>query len=71
MLSELPKDERVKRMLAISKENKEKQTAPQTAPQTTPQQPVNSELTLPKKNNYTKLLFLSGGLLVAYLLFKK
>ena len=71
MLSELPKDERVKRMLAISKENKEKQTAPQTAPQTTPQQPVNSELTLPKKNNYTKLLFLGGGLLVAYLLFKK
>ena len=36
MLSELPKDERVKRMLAISKENKEKQTPPQTAPQTTP-----------------------------------
>lgn len=67
MLSELPKDERVKRMLAIIKENKEKQTAPQT----TPQQPVNSELTLPKKNNYTKLLFLGGGLLVAYLLFKK
>lgn len=58
MSSDLLKEERIQRMLAIEEENKEKKE-------------VSNEPTPSKKNNYTTLLFIGGGLLVAYLLFKK
>lgn len=58
MASDLLKKERIQRMLAIEEENKEKKE-------------VSNEPTPHKKNNYTTLLFIGGGLLVAYLLFKK